>query len=136
MTMWAMALTWLGNLLGGPFARAAVDAYKARLESGNTHDRISAEMVERELGLQQRETEVQAELRKAQIGRWYEPEHLFGYTMVIYFGKVVLWDKVLGPVTGGSTAPLTVEVATWAGMIMLFYFGKRGFENVARILRR
>ena len=31
---------------------------------------------------------------------------------------------------------LTGEVATWAGMIMLFYFGKRGIENVARILKR
>jgi hypothetical protein len=36
----------------------------------------------------------------------------------------------------GSTDPLTGEVAGWAGMIMLFYFGKRGFENVARILKR
>jgi|GEM_PF-3491933 len=24
-------LVWLGNLLGGPFARAAVDAYRAKL---------------------------------------------------------------------------------------------------------
>lgn len=56
--------------------------------------------------------------------------------MVIYFGKVVLWDKVLGPLTGGSTDALTGEAATWAGMIMLFYFGKRGIENVARILKR
>jgi hypothetical protein len=79
---------------------------------------------------------LQTELRKAQIGHRYEPEHLFGYVMVIYFAKVVLWDKVLGSLTGGSTDPLTGEVATWTGMIMPFYFGKLGLENVARILKR
>jgi len=36
----------------------------------------------------------------------------------------------------GSTDPLAGEAATWAGMIMLFLFGKLGFENIARILKR
>lgn len=134
--MWAALFSFLGNLLGGPFARAAVEAYRARLASENSAEKTAAELATRELDVQQREAELQTELRKAQIGRWYEPEHLFGYVMAIYFAKVVLWDKVLGSITGGSTDPLTGEVATWAGMIMLFYFGKRGFENVARILRR
>jgi hypothetical protein len=134
--MIAGILSFLGNLLGGPFAKAAVEAYRARLAADNTAEKTAADLAARELALQQREAELTVELRKAQIGRWYEPEHLFGYTMVVYFAKVVLWDKVLGPVTGGSTDPLAGDVATWAGMIMLFYFGKRGFENVARILRR
>lgn len=129
-------LTWLGNLLGGPFAKAAVDAYRARLTAESTAERTAADLAARELAVEQREAELQVELRKAQIGHWYEPEHLFGYIMVIYFAKVVLWDKVLAALTGGSTDALTGEAATWAGMIMLFYFGKRGFENVARILKR
>src|SRR5262245_33942187 len=129
-------LNWLGNLLGGPFAKAAVDAYRARLTAESTTERTAADLAARELAVEQREAELQTELRKAQIGHWYEPEHLFGYIMVIYFAKVVLWDKVLAALTGGSTDALAGEVATWAGMIMLFYFGKRGFENVARILKR
>jgi len=34
----------------------------------------------------------------------------------------------------GSTDAVTGEVAHWAGAIMAFYFGKRGIENVARIV--
>ena len=129
---------FLASILGGPLVNGIIGAYKARLEAGNTHDRINAELAERELAVQQREIEASAELRKAQIGHWYEPEHLFGYIMVAYFAKVVLVDKVLASVVGAdwATDPLKGEAATWAGMIMLFYFGKRGFENVARILKR
>ncbi|HET7679360.1 MAG TPA: hypothetical protein VFK79_04400 [Xanthobacteraceae bacterium] len=32
--------------------------------------------------------------------------------------------------------PADREVATWAGMIVLFLFGKLGFENIAPILKR
>ena len=132
----SLILGWLGNLLGGPFAKAAVDAYKAKLESQNSKDAHTADLVKRELSVEERELELQTQLRISQIGKWYEPEHLFGYMLVVYFGKVVIWDKVLGSLTGGNTDPITGDVGQWAGMIMLAYFGKRGFENVARILKR
>ena len=34
-------LAWLGNLLGGPFARAAVDAYRTKLAAENTSEKIA-----------------------------------------------------------------------------------------------
>jgi len=40
-------------------------------------------------------------------------------------------DKVLAL---GSTDAVAGSVADWAGAIMAFYFGKRGIENVARIV--
>ena len=43
--MFATILGWLGNLLGGPFAKAAVDAYRAKLAAGNTSERIAADRV-------------------------------------------------------------------------------------------
>ncbi len=49
----------------------------------------------------------------------------------VFYGKALLWDKVLAL---GSTDAVTGEVAHWAGAIMAFYFGKRGIENVARIV--
>ena len=36
----------------------------------------------------------------------------------------------------GATDAITGQGAEWAGWIMLFYVGKRGFENVARIIRK
>lgn len=48
-------------------------------------------------------------------------------------GKCILWDTVFGL---GTTPPLKGDVSVWAGLVMSFYFGKRTFENVARIIRR
>jgi len=127
--MWQFLL----SLIGGPIVNGLISAYKAKLDAGNTSEHIAADLAARELAVQQREEELQAQLRIAEIGHWWEPDHLFGYTLWIYFAKCIVWDKVLAL---GSTDALTGEIASWAGTIMLFYFGKRGFENVARILKR
>lgn len=47
--------------------------------------------------------------------------------------KLLVWDKVLGL---GSTDPLAGFAAITANLVVSFYFAKRGFENVARIIRR
>ena len=121
------------NFFGGPVIKGAVDAYKAKLEAGNNEDRIAADLAARELDVQRRETEVQNEYKVALIGRWYEPVNLFGYIMVFYIGKVMVWDAALG---WGSTDAVRGDVGQWAGMIMIFFVGKRAIENVARILKR
>ena len=48
-------------------------------------------------------------------------------------GKLLIWDKVLGL---GSTDPLAGFAATTANLVVGFYFGKRVFENIARIIKR
>ena len=126
-------LSWLGSLLGGPFATAAVNAYKAKLTADNSADKTAADLAARELAVQQTEIQVQSQLRIAEIGKWYEPDHLMGYIVVIYFGKLLVWDKVLGL---GTTDPLGGFAATTASLVVGAYFGKRTFENVARIIKR
>jgi len=121
------------NFFGGPVIKGAIDAYKAKLEAGNNADRIAADLAGRELQVQQREIEVQGQYKIALIGNWYEPTNLLGYIMVIYVGKVVIWDKVLA---WGSTDSIQGAVGEWAGMIIAFLVGKRAIENVARIIRR
>lgn len=131
--MFATVLAWLGNLLGGPFATAAVNAYKAKLDATNTTDAHTADLVGRELAVQQRELELQSQLRIAEIGKWYEPDKLMGYAVAIYFAKLLVFDKVLAL---GATDALNGFAATTADLIVAFYFAKRGFENIARILKR
>jgi hypothetical protein len=133
VAIFSMVLTWLGNLLGGPFAKAAVQAYQAKLSSDNSAENISAGLAARELTVQQRELELQTQLRIAEIGKWYEPDKLMGYAVAFYFGKLLIWDKVLGL---GSTDPLAGFAATTANLIVACYFTKRGFENIARIIKR
>lgn len=133
--MFATVLGWLGNLLGGPFAKAAVDAYRAKLAAENTSEKIAAELTARELAVEQRETEVNAQIVTAEQGRWYTalPRPLFAYAFVVYAWKVVVWDRVLGL---GSTAPLSGDVAQWAMIVLTAYFGGRSLEKVAGILTR
>ena len=133
--MFAIVLGWLGNLIGGPFAKAAVDAYRAKLTAENTSEKIAADLAARELGVEQRERELATQAVIAEQGRWYTalPRPLFAFAFVVYVWKVVVWDKVLGL---GSTDPLSAELSQWALIILTAYFGGRSIEKVARILSR
>jgi hypothetical protein len=56
-----------------------------------------------------------------------------GYFVAIYFGKLLIWDKVFGL---GTTDGLQGCASVTANLVVSFYFVKRGFENVARIIKR
>jgi len=133
--MLASVLGWLGNLLGGPFAKAAVDAYRAKLSSENTTEKIAADLAARELDVERRERELASEVLIAEEGRWYTalPRPLFASAFIIYTWKVVVWDKVLGL---GTTPALSGDVAQWAMIVLTAYFGGRSLEKVERILGR
>jgi len=133
--MLGIVLTWLGNLLGGPFAKAAVDAYRAKLAAENASEKIAADLAARELSVRERERELATQVLLAEQGRWYTalPRPLFAGAFVIYAWKVVVWDKVFG---WGTTDPLTGDVAQWAMIVLTAYFGGRSLEKVARILAR
>lgn len=128
-----MFWSWLGSFLTGPLLGKALDAYKAKLAAGNTESGIAADLASRELIVQSREAELQTQYRIAEIGHWYEPDKIMGYAVAIYFGKLLIFDKVLGI---GTTDPLAGFAETTANLIVMFYFAKRGFENVARIFKR
>lgn len=124
-----------------PIIGGLLDAYKSKLENQTSREAIAADLAQRELEVQAKEIAAQNQLKAAQIGHPWEPEKLFAYVIVIYFAKIVLWDKVIGSFAGYTpnifrTDPLTGEAVGWAAMVMAFYFGKRGIENVARIIKR
>jgi hypothetical protein len=72
-------------------------------------------------------------LKIAEIGHPVEPEKLAFYIVLAFFAKCVVWDTILGL---GTTPVLKGDVSIWAGLVMSFYFSKRTFENVARIIKR
>lgn len=128
-------LSWLASFLSGPIVNGLIGAYKARLEAGNTSERIAADLAARELMVEQREREVATQVVIAEQGRWYTalPRPLFAAAFIIYVWKVVVWDKVLGL---GSTDALSGDVAQWAMIVLTAYFGGRSLEKVARIIAR
>ena len=126
-------MTWLLSFLSGPLLANILKAYQAKLAAGNTTQQIDATLAARELAVQERELEFSNQYRTALIGHWYEPVNLLAYIIVAYVAKVVVWDIMLDL---GSTAAIKGSVGEWMGMMMLFLVGKRGAENIARIIRK
>lgn len=129
-------LAWLGSFLTGPLLKGALDAYKAKLANQNNEDARTADLASKTLEADLREEQLRSQLKVAEVGHWYEPEKLFAYVVLVYFAKLLVWDKVLGNWTHGSTDPLTGWSGITATAVVGFYFSKRGIENVARILKR
>jgi hypothetical protein len=127
--MWMTILSFLG----GPVIKGLIDAYQAKLKAGNVESRVAADLAAQEIAAQTAEAQVHGQLKVAEIGHPWEPEKLAFYVALIYFAKCVVWDTVFGL---GSTPPLKGDVSMWAGLVMSFYFSKRTFENVARIIKR
>jgi len=121
------------SFLGGPVIKGLIDAYNLKLKAANADAKIAADLAATEIAAQQSEIQAQTQLKIAEIGHHWEVEKLFAYVTLLYYGKLLLWDKVLGL---GSTDPLTGWALWAANLIIGFYFVKRGFENVARIIKR
>jgi hypothetical protein len=127
-----MWMTILG-FIGGPVIKGLIDAYQAKLKAGNTSEKIASETAAGEMVVQTAEINAQKDYKIASLGRWYEPDKIMGYSVAIYFGKLLVYDKVLGL---GSTDSLAGFAEVTANLIVAFYFAKRGFENIARIIKK
>ena len=133
--MLTTVLAWLGSLIGGPFVKAALDAYRARLSAENTSEKIVADLAARELVVVVCVCVLVLLFVFVEQGRWYTalPRLIFAGSFMIYTWKVVVWDKVFGL---GVTDPLGGDVAQWAMIVLTAYFGGRSLEKVAKILAR
>jgi hypothetical protein len=127
--MWMAILSFFG----GPVIKGLIDAYQAKLKAGNVESKIAADLAAGEIAAQTAETNAITQYRIAEIGHWHEPDKLMGYFVALYFGKLLVWDKVLGL---GTTDPLAGFASATSNLVVSFYFVKRGFENVARIIKR
>lgn len=126
---------WLSimSFIGGPVISGLIQAYNLNLQAKTQDKTIAADLAAKEIAAQVAEIQADAALKTSEIGHPWEPEKLAFYIVLIFFAKCVLWDTVLGL---GSTPALKGDVSVWAGLVMSFYFGKRTFENVARIIKR
>jgi hypothetical protein len=127
--MWMTILSFLG----GPVIKGLIDAYQAKLKAGNVDSKIAADLAATEIAAQVAEAQMQAQLKISEIGHPWEPEKVAFYITLVFYSKCVVWDTVLGL---GTTPALKGDVSAWAGLIISFYFGRRTFENVARIIKR
>src|SRR6185369_882251 len=130
--MWLLWQSIIG-FIGGPVIKGLIDAYQAKLKAGNVESKIASDLAASEIAAQTSEQQEITKIRIAEIGHWAEPDKLISYCVVVYFAKLLVWDKVLGL---GTTDPLAGFASTTANLVISFYFAKRGFENIARIIKR
>lgn len=121
------------SFLGGPVIKGLIDAYNAHLKAQSADAATAANLAGKEIAAQTAEAQAIAQLRMAEIGHPWEPEKLAFYIVLAFFAKCIVWDTIFGL---GTTPALKGDVSVWAGLVMSFYFGKRTFENVARIIKR
>jgi hypothetical protein len=127
--MWMAILSFLG----GPVIKGLIDAYQAKLKSETTDAKTAANLAASEIAAQVSESNAILQYRTAEIGHWYEPDKIMGYLVALLLGKLIVWDTCLGL---GTTNLHDGWVVSTSNLIVMFYFGKRGFENVARIIKR
>jgi hypothetical protein len=129
--VWSLLLSFIG----GPLLGKLVDAYKIKIDAKTKGDAAAVDLAKAEIQGEVQNRQTEASLIRQEQGRWWTalPRPLFAYIFVIYIGKCVVWDKVLGL---GSTDPLGTELVNIMYIVVTGYFGSRTIEKVARIFRR
>ena len=125
-------LTWLGSLLGGPFAKAAVDAYKAKLDAASSRDARAADLAGKAIDAEIDGRREAAKVRAAE-GAWGPTGIImfgFGLVTLAYYGKVVVWDVMLG---WGTTDAIRGAVGEWMNTIIVALFGSGTATALARM---
>jgi len=127
-----MIWTWLGSLITGPFLNTAVKAYTAKLDAGNTKEKIAAELAGKKFELDKREAAINASVVIAEQGSWVtrSVRPLFAFPFILFTWKVIIWDKLLADWTGGSTDPLDPNMWGVFMAIVVAYFGGRSAELI------
>ena len=132
--MLTIVLTWLGNLLGGPFATAAVNAYRAKLASENSADKIAAELTAQKLEIDQAREALEQQTLRAEDSRWGPWVRWgFAFPFVLFNGKVIIWDRMLH---WGVTDPLSPSLLQIESIIIAAYFGHSAVAIVGRAFAR
>jgi len=123
------------GLLATPVINGIISGYKAKLDAGNTSERIAADLAAQEVALIKRERELQAQIVVAEQGhaftRWVRP--MWALPFVLWTWKVVVWDKMFGLGT-------TDELHGMAGWLLVTiagaYFIGRSAEKIATTIKR
>lgn len=121
--------SWLPSI-----GKTLVDGYKVKVDGENTKARIDADLVSRKLELDAREADINAQTVRMEQGnvitRWVRP--VWTLPFVAYTWKIVVWDKMLGFYTEGSTPSLGPTMDWLMTVIVIAYFGGRTLEKLKR----
>ena len=131
-------MSFIASLITGPIIGAILQpvvnglltAQKNKLDAAGSHEARVAELAQKQLDLDKREAEVNAQVVIAEQGnwitRWVRPA--FAMPFILFTWKIVVWDKMLG---WGTTDPLDPRMWGVFMAVVIYYFGGRSAEKVA-----
>lgn len=128
-------MAWLLSFLSGPLLNSLVNAYKAKLEAGNTRDAKAVDLAVAEIQGDIAARSAAKEIIIAEQGHWYTAiiRPLFALPFVIFAWKVIVWDKVLA---WGTTDPIDPNMWTVFLAVIGSYFGLTAIDRIARVFKR
>jgi len=128
-------MAWLLSFLSGPLLNSLVNAYKAKLDAGNTRDAKAVELAVAEIQGEIAARHAAKEIIIAEQGRLITalPRPLIALAFIIFIWKVIVWDKVLGFGTTDALDPKMWDAMT---IVLTAYFGGRTIEKVAQVFGR
>lgn len=126
---------WVLSFFGGKAFEAIVNAYKAKLDAGNTRDAKAVELAVAEIAADTAARSAAKEIIIAEQGHWYTAiiRPLFALPFVIWIAKVVVWDKVLGL---GATDAIDPNMWEVLKAIIYSYFGLAAVDRISKIFKR
>lgn len=124
-------LSPLLSFLGGPVISGLVDAYKLKLAAVNTADAHAIDLAKADLLAQIEARKEAVALSGNRLAALIQS--MLGLIVVLYIGKVVVWDTMLGL---GSTPAIHGDVATWMNMIIGFFMGGQIVSGVVNTVAR
>lgn len=120
------------SFLGGPLINGLLGAYQKKLDAAGSRDGKAVELAKAEIEAEIATRKQVAEIRRAE-GAW-GPTGLimfgFGAVTLAYYGKVVVWDVMLGL---GTTDAIRGAVAEWMQTIIVSLFGSGTALGIARM---
>jgi len=123
------------GFLGGPLINGIVSAYRERLAAAGQQDKLAVDLAVKEIEAELEARKIANATILAESGRWWTaaPRAIVCWSFALFVAKCVVWDNMLKM---GTTDPLGGDIANWAGMVMVMWFGGRTLEKVARIFKR
>lgn len=121
---------WLLSFLSSGTVGRILDTLDKKTDAQTEKERMRTDITKEAIRAEVEVQKAGRDLLIAEQGRWYTAiiRPLLALPVIIFFWKVIVWDKVLG---WGVTDPLTGAAAEWAGAIVTTYVGGRTVEKVA-----
>ncbi len=120
-------MSWLLSLLTGGlldrFIAPLERAYQAKISAQTNKDKLAADQA-----IKFYEGQIALATTAAQNDKWWSTRELIGKCALIYVGKIVVWDTVLG---WGITPDPGPQVSGIVMMVIGFYFGSKAATDIA-----